>query len=776
MSGLDLRTRETALRGGSRGPAVTPGHPDQSLLYQLLNGIQEQDRELKMPIGKAALSAVQIGEIESWIRDGANWTSGSLTRSEQWWAFQKPIAVKPKVEKPNPIDGFIAAKLRENDLQEAPQADPRTLIRRAYFDLHGLPPSPEAIDAFVADPSAKAYGELIDSLLSSPRYGERWGRYWLDVVRYADTGGFETDIYFPNAWRYRDYVIKSLNDDKPYDRFLKEQIAGDEIWSDDIELRGGYEIPEEKLEHLEARIGTGMYTIGPVYHEAALDGRQLRYEWLTDAVDTTGEAFFGLTLGCARCHDHKFDPLTQRDYHRMMAVFADSEPTEVPVVNKMSEFGFYSSYPRLLQVDEYKTAIKRIDATARKRLVSQIEARFSADVLEAYRLESDKRTLEQREQAATVEAAFTDAGLKENASGYTATIEYTPQERDDRERLLYDLGKAALAANFEKKSATVLGHADVHYPVHMSARGDYRSVGERVAAGFPAVLTGGNEEPATDEPAAGNFVPERRKALAEWLAGPEHPLTARVMVNRVWQGHFGRGIVATANDFGRQSDPPTHPALLDWMAVQFMNDGWSIKKLHRRIMLSEAYQRSSLPVSANSEIDPENKLIWRMNRRRLDAETLRDSVLATVGKLNLKAGGRPVIPPLSEDEMQGIWSVSQWPVSLDPTEHNRRSVYIYVKRSFPYPMFSTFDAPDTSVSCARRDVTTVAPQALTLLNSDFMQQQARALADRTADPSRLWKLALGRAPSQQELERTADLEPQDLALMLLNLNEFLYID
>ena len=775
-SGLDLRTRESALRGGSRGPAIAPGRPEESLLYRMLEGIRGQGRELRMPMGKSALDAAGIARIASWIRGGAAWPEHPLGQGGQWWALQPAAAVEPGIDKPNPIDGFLAARLRVRGLEPAPEADPRTLVRRVWFDLHGLPPPSEAVEAFQADPSREAYAKLIDDLLASPRYGERWGRYWLDVVRYADTGGFETDIYFPNAWRYRDYVIRSFNDDKPYDRFVREQIAGDEIWPDDIELRGGYRIPQEKLEHLEARIGTGMYTIGPVYHEAALDGRQLRYEWLVDAVDTTGEAFLGLTLGCARCHDHKFDPLTQRDYHRMMAVFAGSEPKEIPVVHKMSQLGFYSGYPRLLKVEEYKAAVKRIDAAARRRLVKQVEARFSAQVLQAYRVPRGERTAEQREQAAGVEAALTEAGLKENAAGLAARLEYTPQERDDRERLLYELGKAALAAKFSVASASVLGHAEVRYPVHMTSRGDYRAAGERVAAGFPAVFTGGREQAATSEPASGPFAPQRRKALAEWLASPDHPLTARVMVNRIWQGHFGRGLVAAANDFGRQAEPPTHPALLDWLAVRFVEDGWSVKKLHRRIMLSEAYRRSSLPVAANAAVDPQNRLLWRMNRRRLDAETLRDSILAAAGKLNLKMGGRPVVPPLSADEMQGIWSSDQWPVSLDPAEHNRRSVYLYVKRSFPYPMFTTFDAPDTSTSCARRSVTTVAPQALTLLNSGFVREQARALAGRAQDPRRLWKLTLGRGPSPQESERTADLAPEHLALMLLNLNEFLYID
>ena len=373
----------------------------------------------------------------------------------------------PTVERPeppgdqsNPVDAFIDAKLRDKGLEALPRADRRTLIRRAYFDLLGLPPTPEAVARFLADESPDAFVELVDELLASEHYGERWGRHWLDVVRYADSGGFETDIYFPNAWRYRDYVIASFNKDKPYDQFVKEQIAGDEIWPNDLELRGGYQIPEEKQQALEARIGTGLYAIGPVYHEAALDGRQLRYEWMTDAVDTTASAFMGLTLGCARCHDHKFDPLSQRDYHRMMAVFAGSEPRNEPVVHKMSELGFYTGYPKLLKVDEYKSAIKRIDAAARKRVQKEVESQFSEDVLAAYRKPKSERTAEERDRAARVEGALTAAGLKENASGKKASIDLTPKEKDERERLIYELGKAALAARFELPQATVLGKAE----------------------------------------------------------------------------------------------------------------------------------------------------------------------------------------------------------------------------------------------------------------------------------------------------------------------------
>jgi len=779
MSGLDLRTREGALSGGKRGTSIVPGHPEQSLLHQVLSG----DHEVKMPAGKPALATEQVETLAAWIREGAQW-EGELAANvgETWWSFEKPTRPAPPTSSVKAIDAFIFTELEERGLEPLPAADRRTLIRRAYFDLHGLPPSPEAVERFVEAESPDAYAKLIDELLESPRYGERWGRHWLDVVRYADSGGFETDIYFPNAWRYRDYVIESFNKDKPFDRFVREQIAGDEIWPDDIELRGGYQIPKEKLEHLEARIGTGMYAIGPVYHEAALDGRQLRYEWMTDAVDTTGAAFLGLTVGCARCHDHKFDPLSQRDYHRMLAIFAGSEPRNIPVVNKMSEFGYYTGYPKQLKVQEYQEAIKRIDVAARQRITSKIEEKFSEEVRAAHAKPNGERTSPERELAATLEKALTEAGLKENAVGKTARIEYSPHEKDERERLIYQLGEAALKARFELAQATVLGRSDVVYPTQMTSRGDFHGIGDEVEAGFPAALTGGREP---------SVVKERRKALAEWLASPDHPLTARVMVNRIWQGHFGRGIVATPNDFGRQGGPPTHPELLDWLAVEFVEQGWSVKTMHRLIMLSDVYRRASSPHEANSAIDAENRFLWRMNRRRLEAETLRDSVLAVSGDLNLKAGGRPVVPPLSEDEMRGMWAPDQWPVALDPEEHNRRSVYIYVKRSFPFPMFTTFDAPDSSVSCARRDVTTVAPQALAMINSEFMLARAKSIAKRVAEkygpePERrvegVWLLALGRRPSADETARAAALLDKgeeslaQLGLLAFNLNEFLYVD
>ena len=778
MSGLDVRSSEALLKGGQRGPSVVPGNAAASLLYQAV--LHEGD--LQMPMQGGRLTDEEVGVLGTWIDGGAVWSTGlESDRGEMWWSFQ-PVR-RPAVPEDssgwsrNAIDRFLARRHVENQLKPVGEADRRTWIRRATYDLHGLPPSPEELRAFVEDSSPEAFENAIDRLLDSKRYGERWGRYWLDAVRYADTGGFETDIYFPDAWRYRDYVIKSFNDDKPFDQFVREQVAADEIWPDDIELRGSYDVSEEKLRHLEARIGTGLYTVGTVYHEAALNGHQLRYEWLVDAVDVTGEAFLGLTLSCARCHDHKFDPISQADYHRLMAFFEGSEIRRIPVANKMTEFGYYSGYPRQLKVFEYQQALKALESKVRQRVIDEISEGFDTETVAAQRIPRAKRTTEQQMKAAPLERALTEAGLLENPGGYVLELPYTPDERDKRKTLITELGEAAAEARFELATATVLGRAEVRYPVRMTARGDWRATGDEVEPAFPTAL--GDLGQSIDG--------KRRKALANWLADPTHPLVARVMVNRIWQGHFGRGLVETPNNFGLQGSAPSHPELLDWLAAEFVDRNWSVKQMHKLIMLSSAYRLNSGFDPSSAETDPENRYIWRMNRRRLDAENLRDAVLSVSGELNLKMGGRPVLPPLSAEARLGMWDRNDWPESLDPEEHKRRSVYIFAKRQFPYPMFKTFDAPDASASCGRRDVTTVAPQALTLLNSEFMLRSAQSFAARLAaenDPLRkvdlAWELALSRPPDMQErgaaVKMLAEAGPEEFSLMLFNLNEFVYVD
>ena len=722
MSGLDLRSREALLRGGKRGPAIAAGNVDESLLLKAVRRIGE----LQMPPGKTALPDADIALLREWVAAGAPYAASARMAEPSWWSF-KPIRRPPAPDGDarNPIDQFLLSMLRAKGLRPLATADKLTLIRRATFDLHGLPPTPEEIDAFAADLSPNAWENLVERLLASPRYGERWGRRWLDVARYAETGGYETDVSFSNAWRYRDYVIRAFNNDKPYDEFMKEQIAADEIWPGDLERVGGYFIPKEKLERLERWIGTGLFAVGPVNYEFALSGDQYRVEWQADAVETTGAAFLGLTLGCARCHDHKFDPIPQRDYYRFSALFAGSEDRDIPIVGRYGIFDNTRYAPRQERADQIKARIQRLDKAREGRPM-------------------------------------------------------TAAERDERETDIRKLGEAALRAPMRVQTATILTHTDPVPPTHILDRGEFANKGETVKPGVLSALPPG---PEIVEPSSGPFVPQRRKALAEWLASPSNPLPARVMVNRIWQGHFGRGLVSTPNDFGRQGDAPTHPELLNWLAAEFIEKGWSMKAMHRLMMTSEAYRRASGPDTANARVDAANAYLWRMNRRRLEAEELRDAVLQSAGQLNLKMFGSAVVLPLSKEEFLGIREPELWAVTLDPQEHGRRSVYLYVKRSFKMPMLETFDVPDPTLSCARRESSTVAPQALAMINGDFTRSYAAKMAERVTGPDRVervWRNALGRAPEPDEKARAeAFLQRNnlaDLCLLILNMNEFLYVD
>lgn len=691
-----------------------------------------------------------------------------------WWSFRKPeYPSKPAVKESgwlqSPIDAFILAKLEEKRLPHAPSADRRTLIRRAYFDLIGLPPPPERVEKFVKDSNPKSFAVLIDELLASKQYGERWGRHWLDVARYADTGGYETDFYFKNAWRYRDYVVKSFNDDKPYDRFVQEQLAADELWPDNLDLDGSFQVPAEKLRHLEARIGTGLFALGPQVHESNMEARKAAYERLTDWVDTTGSAFLGLTIGCARCHDHKFDPLTQLDYYGLQAVFAGSKEVEIPVITAMEIADHKQHYPRLLAADEARRACRLFEKSLAGRSPTPEELKKRQQLREA------------------LAAAIMD--LPEQA---------TSSPNDAWDGLM------------EIPTATVLGHEspELTPEVHRLRRGDLRRPKEEMKPALPVALARQTEQDTALPGPVGS-----RRALALWLTRPDNPLTARVMVNRIWAWHFGRGIVATANDFGKMGALPTHPELLDWLATEFVSRGWSIKEMHRLIMLSSVYQQSSQYFTPeHALIDPDNKYLWRMSRRRLEAESLWDAVHTVAGTLNPKMGGRPVMPPLAPEELT---NKAEWIVNADPREHTRRGLYILVRRNFRFPMFDIFDAPVNAVSCAGRDVSIVAPQALWLMNNRTAFGQSQNLAARLvrekgketpALVERAWELALSRCPTKEEmteaqrlinaLEQDGDKlmplkdAPAELAslpparaaaltkfcLALLNLNEFIYID
>ncbi|MBS1825037.1 MAG: PSD1 domain-containing protein [Acidobacteria bacterium] len=715
-SGLDLRTSESLKKGGKRGPAVIPGNAAASLLFQAIR----REGPLHMPPGKTPLTPSEIATIKTWIDAGARYESTSTT-TQSWWSFRKPQRpTPPSVKNPtwirNPIDAFILSKLEQQNFTPAKPADRRRLARRATFDLHGLPPTPQQIEAFVTNPAPNAYETFLNQLLDSPRYGERWGRYWLDLVRYADTSGFETDHFFTTAWRYRDYVIRSFNNDKPYHTFVQEQIAADELWPQNIDLEGTSKFPKEKEENQLRRIGTSLFTIGSFPIEYTYYGDQFRAEWQADAIDTIGAAFLGLTVSCARCHDHKFDPITQRDYYRMTALFAGSVEREIPLGSLFDIQTSTRGFPLLAQAEAWK------------------------------------RMVRSRSRNATPEA---------------------------RAELLQKLGEAYLRAPDRMPTANVLAHAETVPDTHVLLRGDFKSKGEKVDPGFPAALPPG---PPIDEP-------QRRKALAQWLTSPDHPLLARVMVNRIWQGHFGEGIVRTPNDFGRQGEAPTHPELLDWLTSEFIARGFSIKAMHRLIMLSNTYLMDSVTNADALARDPANRLLTRFSHRRLDADSLRDTILATAGTLNLKMGGVGVIPPLSKEEIQAARMPQMWPAHPDPAEHNRRSVYLQMKRSLTLPMLQIFDAPDSATSCARRDRSTVAPQALALMNSEFTAQQSTHFAarirkiagdDKQAAITAAWQIAFGRDPSPSEREIAHQYVTANsldrFALLLFNMNEFLYVD
>ena len=822
-SGLDLRSREALLRGGVRGPAVASGQIESSLLYQAAAHLGD----LKMPPGSAdPLPADQLGILRRWLDAGFPYPTpdgqpGS-SADEKWWSFKPPRRPKvPQVKHadlPNPIDAFVFEKWEHAGLHHAAPASKQVLVRRAYFDLVGLPPSPAEIIQFTKDESPDAYEELIYRLLESKRYGERWGRHWLDVVRYADSGGFETDEFYPDAWRYRDYVIKSFNEDKPYDRFVQEQIGADELWPNNLDLYdSSYAIRPEKVEHLEARVGTGLYTFGTAIGESYLETPQLLYERFTDWVDTTGAAFMGLTVGCARCHDHKFDPITQEEYFRLQAVFAASQPVSLSVVTKMTEFHRNEAYPRYVALDESRNAYELFLDRVKQRLVNEKKTEFEADIVGAFEVPEDEQTDEQKKLAEPLVEAVAKINPEEH---------FTAEETIEKTKLQLAIAEAVIAvprqdashgvrfdALFDIPSATVLGPVapELIPAIHVLDRGDLQSHKAWVGPGFPSALSRGDEF-ETRDPNGHRY----RKKLALWLTSPDHPLTARVMVNRLWQWHFGRGIVGSSNDFGRQGQPPTHPKLLDWLATEFVARGWSLKSMHRLIMTSYAYKMSSqFSHRDNLAIDQDNRYLWRANRRRLEAETVWDAIHSAAGTLNLKMGGRPFVPPLSDAELAPLRNKWWWTVPADPADHSRRGVYMLARRTFLFPMFDKFDTPDPAVSSPSREVTTVAPQSLFLLNNPIVFRQALAFAGRLVqetgeDPAKwvdlAWRISFARAPTAAEAREALELlesasgeggwekapenlpkalvgiDPAraraltELCLAVFNLNEFLFVD
>ena len=643
--GLDLSNRKTAFQGGDSGQVITAGKvADSPLIERLVAGEmppQSRGQSQKLPAHEIAL-------LTRWIAEGAQWPAGrkidiyekttNVRGGLDWWSLQpvqRPAVpdVRQAERVSNPIDAFILARLEKSNLKPAPLADKRTLIRRAYFDLLGLPPTSEQVTAFLNNNHPEAYEQLLDQLLESKHYGERWARYWLDLVRFAETCGYERDQLKPNIWRYRDWIINAFNSDMPYDRFVTDQLAGDEVPYRD----------EQSV------IATGMIRAG-TWNDEPNDAADYLYTRLEDMVHTTTSAFIGLTVKCARCHDHKFDPIRQTDYYRTASIF-------------------WAGY------------------IGQGNLGGPTKEQLGLDVF-----------------------------------GWT------------------DKGRTA-------------------QPIHLLIKGERKKPGDVIE---PATLS---SIPALEKqliaPPAESKTTHRRLQFAQWITRPDHPLTARVMVNRLWQHHFGQGIVRTPNNFGFKSSPPTHPQLLDWLAAELVEGNWTLKRMHKLIMLSSTYRQSSQHPNQQQyqQQDFLNESWWRFNRQRLDSEALRDAMLAVSGRLNRKMGGASFYPRMSKEALEGLSRKSSaWGTST-LAERSRRSIYMMTKRSRLLPLMTTFDFTDTTLPCGQRDVTTVPTQSLALMNNHFVHDQSSAMArrilketgkDPTKAAERAWQLALGRNPTAAE--------------------------
>ncbi len=694
--GFVLSSAEHILKGGESGAAIHAGKPTESLLLtRVLAGEMPPPRQgIARP-----LPADEVDVLKRWIEQGAKWPADrkldlyemttDVRAGRNWWSLQPvkrpPVPTVARADwQTNPIDAFVLAKLNEQGLTPAPEADRRTLIRRVYEDVIGLPPTREEIDAFVADESPQAWETVVNRLLASRHFGERWARYWLDVVRFAETSGYERDQTKPFAWKYRDWVVNAINDDMPHDRFIVEQLAGDEI-------------PERSVNSV---IATGFLRFG-TWNDEPNDPADYQYDRLEDLVHTTSTAFLGLTVKCARCHDHKFDPIPQIDYYRMGSAF----------------------------------------------WAGPIGAR-------------DRALL---------------GGPSADELGVPDVLGWT------------DLGKNSA-------------------PLHLLKKGDRHRPQQVIE---PAALTIVPEKFRTfATPPESAKTTGRRLQLAEWIASRDNPVVSRVAVNRLWQHHFGAGLSRSPDNFGFHADPPSHPELLEWLADEFMKNGWRSKPLHWLVLTSRTYRQSSLhPLQETYNVkDSANRVLWHANRRRLDAEGLRDALLAVSGELDLRAGGPSFLPSITPEALEGLsrkaaaWQASPW------EEQRRRSLYMFSQRSLLSPFMTVFDFGDTNLPCGQRDVTIVAPQALALLNDEFAHGRSAALADRvvkTAGDDRdrqiqtAWSFAYGRDPDAAEMtaarqhlkhqrERfaaapSAGSTPELLALaslchVLLNANEFLYVD
>ena len=917
---LVLTTRNGVLEGGEIGPAVDLKNPSASLMLQMVS-YKDEDHQMP-PIGK--LSQEKIDALAKWIEMGlpfpnedeiepknthslASTTEVNET-TKSHWAFKKPVP--PKIpdlpDRANPIDRFIHAKLAEQNLPANPKAKDHTLIRRMYYDLIGLPPTPEEVNFYVSDKEPTKFNQLVNQLLKSPHYGEKWGRHWLDLVRYAETNGYERDGNKPQAWRYRDYVINSFNQNKPYDQFILEQLAGDEI-----------ENPSAA-----AITATGFHRLG-IWDDEPADRVLARYDYLDDILRTTTEVFLGMTVGCARCHDHKIDPIPTKDYYSMLSFFANITPhgrreenlvevkDSIGNISYQNEIEVWNGKRNHLQkyiVDFEEKFIAKYDNDTSILKSGKVRAKPVILLEDARSKGTQWNYLERKPSQEWIEVGYDDKDWNRGMGGFGSagpkqkvgtkwgtsdiwmrstfrlaaipkTLRITLQHDEDVEVYLngklvfqntghissyqtHDIsresadvlqtGKNVVAVHCRQttggqfidlglecfeESVDLVGLIRKHgnklmgdgphkqYKARMrdlqrhlptKPKSDYYKVlavgehgeratkvlrrgnpaleGEEVFPAFPAVLS-------PPDPVI-NKLPKssgRRTALAKWIGSKDNPISARVMVNRIWQYHFGRGIVRSSSDFGYQGDIPTHPKLLDWLAIQFMESGWDIKAMHRLIMSSDAYKRSSKPNDLALAQDPLNQSFWRYDMRRLTSEEVRDSVLNACGTINLEMGGQSVTPPVPDIVLAGSSVKGKGWGACTPEQANRRSVYVKVMRSMQMPLLINHDMADTDSTCPVRFNTTVPTQALNMLNGKFMNDSAKSFANRLRteagkEPKKqvehALKLVFSRSPQKNEINAGLEMienmknkfslsgeEALDrFALLALNLNEFVYLD
>jgi hypothetical protein len=764
QGGLDLRTLGSVLQGGSVGKVVLAGKPQESRLYTAVTSG-------KMPPSGTKLTATEQKMIFRWIEVGAK----GKTSKGGHWAFKPSQATKiPQNGESHPIDAFLKQSLQSKGLDFSPVADKRTLIRRVTYDLIGLPPASAEVDAFLRDTRPDAYTHLVDRLLASPHYGERWARYWLDIAGYADSEGvLQEDRIRPNAWRYRDYVIRSLNSDKPYNRFLLEQIAGDElvdyrnakVWTPEIE---------------EAVTATGFLRTAVDATRDDFNEHQFteyQYRMLHDTQTILVSSTLGMTLQCARCHDHKYEPLSQKDYYRIQA-------TLTPAIRPKGKL--LPTYRRQI------VAATQADQQRAKEVNGQIDTALQKIAQKEQELLKTYRAQLKEPKDANAET------LSNHFPAFKTAWQALQQEKaeEERKRIAYP----EIRALYDQDTTPP--------PTHLLVRGEYTRTGAVIEPGVPTILEEATHPFTVPVPAQGAPTTGRRRALAEWITHSNNPLTARVVVNRVWAHHFGTGIVASLDNFGLSGKRPTHPQLLDWLAVQLTrgiggSSPWTLKALHRLIVTSRAYTQSSQNRPAALQKDPENILFWRQRQRRLDAEALRDGILMTTGTLNATLYGEPV-----GNEMRDTGEV----IASQEAQGGRRSIYLLVRRSLPVTFLNVFDAPVMETNCTRRVVSTTPSQALTLVNSSFMESQARHFAERIlketpvqkltdyevrkAKISTAYSIAFGRRATEAEMRATLgflqsqavryakDQKPtdaersalNDLCLTLLASNEFAYMD